>query len=206
MRSPWTWDSSLAAIVFASAVAGSSYTWFQLALHTQWVPWLAWVPFVAIDVGGLYFGHNWITGRTTRVRVWGKVTTLLMVAISVAGNGLEHALAGGFIAVTLWLSVSVGAIPAMTVFALAHQWALKRHDVVKTRKPVPEVKPKPTVAPKPAPPQAPPSEIESHRGQRQVIVEWVSSQDTLPTPKVIQTRWKVSRSTAHRVLSEVRTG
>lgn len=203
MNARWTWDAVLAGIVFLAAVAGSSYTWFQLAVHTEWATWLAWVPFVAIDVGGLYFGHNWITGRTTRVRVWGKTTTLLTVAISVTGNGIEHAIAGGFVQVTLWLNVAVGAIPAAVLFALAHQWALKRHDAAKTPRRAPEAKMAPA-ATVPKPP-APPVEIEATRGQRDVIVEWVSRQNERPKAKEIQDKYGVSRATAFRVLSDVRS-
>lgn len=199
-----TTDSVLAGIVFVSVVAGSSYTWFRLAQHTDWVTWLAWVPFVAIDVGGLYFGTNWINGKTVKVRVWGKVTTLLAVGISIVANGVEHALTGGFITVTLWLTVSVGAVPPAVMFAVAHQWALKRQAAAKARKPV-EAKPvAAAVAPKPTP--APPVEIEPTRGQRDVIVEWVSRQDERPKAKEIQDKYGVSRATAFRVLSDVRAG
>lgn len=68
-----------------------------------------------------------------------------------------------------------------------------------------EPEPKPRRAPESRSRPAPPSEMESARGQRQVIVEWVSTQQPLPTPKVIQTKWKVSRSTATRVLADVRS-
>ncbi len=192
----------MAGIVFGSAVAGSSYTWFQLALHTQWVEWLAWVPFMAIDVGGLYFGHNWITGRTTRVRVWGKATTLLMVAISVAGNGIEHAISGGFVAVSLWLNVSVGAIPAIAVFAVAHQWALKRHDATKTRRQA-DASPK-RVTPrstgvKSTAALSPPSEIGDRSQKRAAMVMWARRQPELPPLKRIQSEFRVSQSTAKRI-------
>lgn len=199
-----TTDSVLAGIVFVSVVAGSSYTWFRLAQHTDWVTWLAWVPFVAIDVGGLYFGTNWINGKTVKVRVWGKTTTLLAVGISIVANGVEHALTGGFITVTLWLTVSVGAVPPAVMFAVAHQWALKRQAVAKARKPV-EAKPvAAAVVSRPTP--APPVEIEPTRGQRDVIVEWVSRQDERPKAKEIQDKYGVSRATAFRVLSDARAG
>lgn len=206
----WTWDSSLAAIVFASAVAGSSYTWFQLALHTNWVAWLAWVPFVAIDVGGLIFGYNWIHGRTVKVRVWGKITTLLAVTISVVGNGLEHAIAGGFLRVTMELTVAVGAIAPAVLFAVCHQWALKQPGMARSGRKVSEKatehasKSVGVETAVPAPPAPPPTDIAERGQQRAVMVMWAQRQDELPPIKAIQNKFKVSQSTAKRVRNDAR--
>lgn len=197
-------EPALTGVVFLAVVAGSSYTWFQLALHTNWVPWLAWVPFVAIDVGGLIFGANWISGRTVKIRVWGKITTLLAVTISVVGNGLEHAIAGGFLPVTMPLTISVGAIAPAVLFAVVHQYALKQQGA-RPRKATLEAKAKTVeVIAEPASTTSPPSEIGERSQQRAVMVMWAQRQGELPPIKAIQSKFRVSQSTAKRVRNDAR--
>src|SRR4051812_48029397 len=124
-----TLDQWLALGVFLAAIAGSSVTWYALALRCQFPPVLAAVPAIALDLGGLVYGRNWIMGSSERLRRWGMVTTILAVAISVAGNGIEHAIAADRMPVELWLLFVVGAIPAAALFALAHQFALAREQI-----------------------------------------------------------------------------
>src|ERR1700756_5464484 len=109
----WTRDSTLTAVVFCAAVLGSSYNWFELAVACGWPVALAWVPFVAIDVGGLTFGMHWVNGPSRKIRAWGAATTICAVVVSVAGNGIQHALSGGFLHVSIWLNLAVGAVPAV---------------------------------------------------------------------------------------------
>ena len=115
-----------AAGIITAALAGSSWAWYGLALRTGFPHGLAAVPTIALDLGALYYGRNWITGRTAALRRWGLVTTVAAVVISIGGNSVEHAIAAGFLAVTLPLALAVGAIPPVTAFAAAHQWALDR--------------------------------------------------------------------------------
>jgi hypothetical protein len=119
-----TLDQWLGLGVFLAAIAGSSVTWYALALRCGFPPGLAAVPTIALDVGGIVFGRNWIFGGTRQLRKWGAITTILAVGLSVAGNGAEHAIAAGLMAVDLWLVVAVGAVPPAVLFAVAHQLAL----------------------------------------------------------------------------------
>jgi hypothetical protein len=119
-----TLDQWLGLGVFLAAIAGSSITWYALALRCSFPQGLAAVPTIALDLGGLVYGRNWIRGSTWRLRRWGRITTILAVLISVAGNGIEHAIAAGLFPVDLWLVLAVGAVPAAALFAIAHQFAL----------------------------------------------------------------------------------
>lgn len=114
----------LGLLVFVSAVIASAWTWYELALRCEFPPVLAAIPAISLDAGGLYFGVNWITGRTEAVRRWGRATTVVAVLASVAGNSVEHALSSGMIAVTLPIVLAVGAVPALALFGVAHQWSL----------------------------------------------------------------------------------
>jgi Protein of unknown function (DUF2637) len=99
------------------------------------------------------------------------------------------------------LPLSADGIAALSTLAL------HRSGTAKTRKPAVEPRPKVATPPlkSPAPPPPAPSEIEPNRGQRDVIVEWVSRQNEPPKAKEIQDRYGVSRATAFRVLSDVRS-
>jgi hypothetical protein len=120
-----TLDQWLGLGVFLAAIAGSSTTWYALALRCGFPEGLAAVPTIALDVGGIVFGRNWIFGETARLRRWGFITTVLAVGISVVGNGIEHAIAAGLLSVDLWLVIAVGAVPPAALFAVAHQLALR---------------------------------------------------------------------------------
>jgi hypothetical protein len=190
-------------LVGAAAATTSALSLYELAATCGIPePYSAALP-IALDVGAAVASLAWIT-ETGTVRTWARFVAVAALAGTVAGNGVQHAITAGLLPVSLLLVLLVGAsIPAM-LFAAVHLAALMMKPASRSigRK-APAAKT--AASSRPASPPVP-SEIESHRGQRQVIVEWVSSQDTLPTPKVIQTRWNVSRSTATRVLSEVRTG
>lgn len=119
-----TLDQWLALGVFLAAIAGSSVTWYALAIRCQFPPVLAAVPAIGLDLGGVVFGRNWILGGSARLRTWGMITTILAVALSVIGNGAEHAIAAGLLDVTLLMVVVVGSVPAAVLFAVVHQVAL----------------------------------------------------------------------------------
>jgi hypothetical protein len=198
-----------AGVVGAAATATSAVSLFQLG-QSCGIPgiWAAALP-IALDVGAGVASLAWIT-ETGAVRTWSRAVAVVALAGTVAGNGIQHAITQGLLPVTLMLVLAVGAsIPAM-LWATIHLGALLVQPERKARK-VAEAKPKVAtpelkspVTSKPAPTAPPaPSEIESHRGQRQVIVEWVSSQDERPKAKEIQARFQVSRATAFRVLSDV---
>lgn len=117
-------DEWIAISVFALTVVASTYTWFGLALSAHFPDMIAWVPSISIDLGGLYFARNWIAGRTPRIRFWGEATTIMAFLVSLGGNAVQHAIEAGFLYVNVWIVLGVGAVPALALFAVVHQWAL----------------------------------------------------------------------------------
>lgn len=115
----------LGMAIFATVIAGSAVAWYGLARQAKFPPILAAAPTVALDLGALFFGLNWIFGQTRRLQAWGKITTILAVLVSVVGNAAAHAVDGK--PVSLWLVAAVGAIPPAAAFAVAHQIALDMH-------------------------------------------------------------------------------
>lgn len=189
-------------LVGAAAATTSALSLYDLASSCGIPePYSAALP-IALDVGAAVASLAWITESGT-VRTWARFVAVAALAGTVAGNGVQHAITAGLLPVSLLLVLLVGAsIPAM-LFAAVHLAALMMKPATRSigrKAPV-----KAPVVPQQRTLPPPPSEMESARGQRQVIVEWVSSQQPLPTPKVIQTKWKVSRSTATRVLADVRS-
>jgi hypothetical protein len=117
-------DEWIAISVFALTVVASTYTWFGLAQSAHFPNLIAWVPSISIDLGGLYFAHNWIAGRTNRIRFWGEATTIMAFGVSLGGNAVQHAIEARFLVINVWIVLAVGAVPALALFAVVHQWAL----------------------------------------------------------------------------------
>lgn len=111
------------AVVGVATMATSSVSLYRLGVGTGIGDYLAAALPVALDVGGAVAALAWLT-ETGRARTWGRVTALCALAGSLAGNGLEHALALGMVTPTLLLVLLVGSsIPAM-LFAVIHLAAL----------------------------------------------------------------------------------
>jgi hypothetical protein len=179
---------------------------------------LAWLYPVVVDLGTVSSCVTWL-GTRSRQAFW---MTWSLLGVSVLQNGTVHWLIATHQTPEWALITLVATVPPIVLGLTVHlgvglgreqaaQAKTEREVAEKARERAAERQTRAAAAKVATPPLKPPSpppvpsEIESHRGQRQVIVEWVSSQDTLPTPKVIQTRWNVSRSTATRVLADVRS-
>lgn len=169
---------------------------------------LAWLYPVVVDLGTVSSCVAWL-GTKSRQAFY---MTWTLLGVSVLQNGTVHWLIAAHQTPDWWLITLAATVPPIVLGLTVHLGVgLSRVrddlDTAEAAEEVPEqvAEPKPRRAPESRSRPAPPSEMESARGQRQVIVEWVSTQQPLPTPKVIQTKWKVSRSTATRVLADVRS-
>jgi len=126
----------IAGLLFLATAAASSWAWFGLALACGF-PWqLAWVPAAALDLGEIYFGTNWISGRTEALRTWGMITAIVALIVSVAGNSAEHAIEVHMLLVTLPIVLVVGAVPVLILFGVGHQLSLDMHSPIARRRPL----------------------------------------------------------------------
>ncbi len=170
-------DEWIAISVFALTVVASTYTWFGLAQSAHFPDLIAWVPSISIDLGGLYFARNWIAGRTNRIRFWGEATTIMAFLVSLGGNAVQHAIEAGFLAVNVWIVLAVGAVPALALFAVVHQWALGATPVLRAPRST-RTGAAPTVVlgskgtPTPPPSTVPPAAPSGKGGKRAVALDW----------------------------------
>lgn len=106
--------------------------------------------------------------------------------------------------VPVWLAallpLSADGIAALSTLALHRSGtATKARKQAETKPKSVGIKtPKPTTAPTP-----PPSELAEHGAQRAVMVMWAQAQAELPPLKAIQSKFRVSQSTAKRVRRDV---
>jgi hypothetical protein len=101
-----------------------------------------------------------------------------------------------------WLAYSYPVVTELLVVlaVLARQPKAKvvKATTVAPKQRVPRAKPPESEAPAP-------TEIESHRSQRDEIIAWARTLSAPPTPKAIQAQFRCSRSTANRALRDVRS-
>ncbi|CAM5334696.1 DUF2637 domain-containing protein [Streptomyces abikoensis] len=129
VRHDWPLAVGMGAVGLAAAA--SSYAALQdLALRTSWWPWLSWLLPVTVDAYALTAVRVWL-GRSTRsrtARAWAKANAIGGIALSVAGNAVDHAAAAGVIPVSWPLIVAVSAIPPVVLGLLVHMAHL-RHQI-----------------------------------------------------------------------------
>ncbi|GHF42503.1 hypothetical protein GCM10010218_24570 [Streptomyces mashuensis] len=105
------------------AAAASSYAALQdLAVRTGWWSWLSWLLPLTVDAYAMTAVRLWL-GRATRnrqARAWAKANAIGGIALSVAGNAVDHAASAGVITVSWPLIVAVSAIPPVTLGLLVH--------------------------------------------------------------------------------------
>lgn len=105
------------------AAAASSYVALQdLALRTGWLESLSWLLPLTVDAYAMTAVRVWL-GRSTRsqpARTWAKANAIGGIALSVAGNAVDHAASAGVIAVSWPLIVAVSAIPPVVLGLLVH--------------------------------------------------------------------------------------
>ncbi|ARZ71192.1 hypothetical protein SMD11_5613 [Streptomyces albireticuli] len=126
VRTDWPLAVGMSAVGLAAAA--SSYAALQdLALRTSWWPWLSWLLPVTVDAYALTAVRVWL-GRSTRsrtARAWAKANAIGGIALSVAGNAVDHAAAAGVIPVSWPLIVAVSAIPPVVLGLLVHMAHLR---------------------------------------------------------------------------------
>lgn len=169
---------------------------------------LAWLYPVVVDLGTVSSCVAWL-GTKSRQAFY---MTWTLLGVSVLQNGTVHWLIAAHETPEWWLITMAATVPPIVLGLTVHLGVgLSRvRDNLGATEVVAEVseqvaEPKPRRAPEPRPRSAPPVEIEPTRGQRDVIVEWVSRQDERPKAKEIQDKYGVSRATAFRVLSDARS-
>lgn len=127
------------AIVGVATFAVSSVSLYALAVECGIPePLAAGLP-IALDVGAIVGALAWITERDER-RKWGRVLAVGALALSLAGNGLAHAIAIDLVRVSLPLVLAVGASIPLVLFGVIHLAALmaKEPAVAMKSKPAPK--------------------------------------------------------------------
>lgn len=121
MRLPTIRECTFAAATAAAAVTAwaSAVTLFRLAEHCAIEsPYAAALP-VAIDLGATVGALAWIAERGP-ARSWGRGIAVGALVATIAGNGLEHAIAAGLVRPTLPLVLAVGATIPASLWAIVH--------------------------------------------------------------------------------------
>lgn len=112
-----------AGLVGASTAATSAVSLYSLAVLCGIPAPLAAALPIALDAGAGVAALVWITERG-ELRTWGRGVAVAALVATLAGNGVQHAITSGLLAVTLPLVLLVGAcIPAM-LWAVVHLSAL----------------------------------------------------------------------------------
>ncbi|MFF4735319.1 DUF2637 domain-containing protein [Streptomyces sp. NPDC001262] len=126
VRRDWMLDAGMSAVGLAAAA--SSYAALQdLALRTGWWPWLSWLLPLTVDAYAMTAVRVWL-GRSTRntyARTWAKYNAVGGIALSVAGNAVDHAAAAKVLVVSWPLIVAVSAIPPVVLGLLVHMAHLR---------------------------------------------------------------------------------
>jgi hypothetical protein len=121
-----------AGLVGVSTAATSAVSLYELArLCGIPGPLAAALP-IALDAGAAVAALVWITERG-ELRSWGRGIALAALVGTVLGNGVQHAIASGLLAVTLPLVLTVGATIPACLWAVVHLSALMVRPTVATR-------------------------------------------------------------------------
>lgn len=126
-RDGWTW---LGIAVVAAAAAVMSFSALRdLAERADVAPALAWLLPVAIDAAVVVSTRVWLIGNAgSRVTRYARFLALSALALSVAGNAAEHAMAAYRLAAPWWVLVAVSAVPPVALGATVHLAALLATD------------------------------------------------------------------------------
>jgi hypothetical protein len=131
-----------AGIIGVATAAVSSVTLYSLAVHIK-IEDLHYLPSalpISLDMGAAVSALVWITSnKGSELRKWARGMALGSLAATVVGNALEHAIAGGFIGVSLWITVAVGSLIPLALFCTLHLIALMFHpEASKAKKEAPK--------------------------------------------------------------------
>ncbi|PXY20841.1 DUF2637 domain-containing protein [Prauserella muralis] len=157
-RAAVTW-SGFAAVALAAAV-WSFASLRALAVRCGTPAELAWLFPLALDAAAAVATLVWLDVRQpTRPRHFARALALVTLALSVAGNAADHALAAYHLAPPWWGVVTVAAIPPAVLGAVAHLAALATARPAPARSDPPPAPPHPAPAPAPEPPAPAPAPV-----------------------------------------------
>lgn len=127
IRDGWTWLGI--GIVAAAAAVMSFSALRRLAERADVAPALAWLLPVAIDAAIVVATRVWLIGSAGgRITRYARFLALSALALSVAGNATEHAMAAYSVVSPWWVLVAVSAVPPVTLGATVHLAALLASD------------------------------------------------------------------------------
>ena len=122
-RDGWTW-LGIAVVALAAAVM-SFDALRRLAERIGVAASLSWLLPIAIDAAVVVATRTWLASpNSDRVTRYGRAVALASLALSVAGNATEHAMAAYQLATPWWVVVAVSAVPPVMLGATAHLAAL----------------------------------------------------------------------------------
>lgn len=116
-----TW-CGLGVVALAAAVL-SFEALRMLAILAGTPPVLAWLLPVCIDAAGVVATRMWLAGPYG-ARSFARVLALGMIALSVSGNAVSHALRAYDVTPPWWAVVAVAGVPPVVLGAVAHLAAL----------------------------------------------------------------------------------
>lgn len=134
VRDGWTWLGI--GIVAAAAAVMSFSALRRLAERVDVAPALAWLLPVAIDAAIVVATRVWLIGGAgDRVTRYARFLALSALALSVAGNATEHAMAAYAVVSPWWVLVAVSAVPPVALGATVHLAALLASDTATATRP-----------------------------------------------------------------------
>lgn len=126
-RDRWTWVGIGVVAVAAAVMSFSALR--RLAVRADVSPSLAWLLPVAIDSAIVVATRVWLIGGAgQRVTRYARFLALSALALSVAGNATEHAMAAYAVVAPWWVLVAVSAVPPVALGATVHLAALLAGD------------------------------------------------------------------------------
>jgi hypothetical protein len=111
----------LIGVILACAVFASASSLIYLATVTAWRDRTSWVLPVCLDALGILAGVVWLWHIfPAPARAYGRKVVIGVVACSVAGNALAHAIEWGWLRPNLALVMAVGSVPPIVVAVALH--------------------------------------------------------------------------------------
>jgi len=116
-------------VVAAAAAALSFASLTDLAARCGTTAYLAWLLPLCLDAAALVSTRVWLAPDSgAAVRRAARFIAITMLVLSVAGNGVDHALVAYHFAPPWWVLVAVAAVPPAVLGAVAHLAALTAGD------------------------------------------------------------------------------
>lgn len=152
-------------LVGLAAAASSFSGLFDLAFRTGWMQELCALLPLTVDAYAMTATRVWLakSTRNPAARRWAKFNAIGAIAVSVAGNAIDHAVSAHVIPLGWPLVVAVSAIPPVVLGLLVHMAHLRTltpqtsSPTADTTTANPQQGPSPEESAAPPPPSAPPT-------------------------------------------------